>query len=178
MTAIQIIVAVIAVTLIPICMLCCKRLAVSAIIDNEDNGASAIDVKRLEVAQKLIVKTVSIERERGDSAIEFGDTHARDNGIINAAPQTNAEDSLLLQLRKSGMRSFRGLRKALRRKGKRGSNYDSKTCPICLESYKDGEKIGGSRNPSCDHFFHLICVTDWLRYRDECALCRATFVHF
>lgn len=56
MTAIQIIVAVIAVTLIPICMLCCKRLAVSAIIDNEDNGASAIDVKRLEVAQKLIVK--------------------------------------------------------------------------------------------------------------------------
>lgn len=55
---------------------------------------------------------------------------------------------------------------------------DSKACPICLEQYQNGEKIARSLNPSCDHMFHLDCIADWLMYRDECALCRATFIDF
>ena len=67
---------------------------------------------------------------------------------------------------------------ALRRHGKLEVFHNAKACSICLEPYKNGEKVARSRNPSCEHMFHLDCVVDWLKCRDECPLCRATFADF
>lgn len=52
----------------------------------------------------------------------------------------------------------------------------SKSCAICLESYKDGDEIAYSRNKQCAHYFHLDCISDWLRCRDECPVCRLVFL--
>ena len=119
---------------------------------------------------------MSIETSQNNFAIQFGDADAKDTTIIDSTQ--NDEQTVPSRVRRSLIYPLKRLRKAFRRKSKWVSNYDSKTCPICLEGYKDGEKIGGSKNPNCDHFFHLTCVVDWLRYRDECALCRATFINF
>ena len=60
---------------------------------------------------------------------------------------------------------------------KQKQSFDSKqACAICLEPYQDGEIVGASRNPNCEHIFHLNCIVNWLIQRDECALCRAPFV--
>ncbi len=67
---------------------------------------------------------------------------------------------------------------ALRRHGKLEVFHNSKSCSICLEPYKNGEKVARSRNPRCEHMFHLDCVVDWLKCRDECPLCRETFADF
>jgi len=118
---------------------------------------------------------VSVERSQNNVAVQFGDADAKDTTIIDSTQ--NDQQTVSFRVRRLLIYPLRRLRKALRRKSKWVSNYDSKNCPICLEDYKDGEKIGGSKNPNCEHFFHLTCVVDWLRYRDECALCRAAFVN-
>jgi len=55
MIAIQIIVAVIALILIPTCMLLCKRLAFAA-MEDETSGPTNAETKRLEIVEKLVVK--------------------------------------------------------------------------------------------------------------------------
>jgi len=65
MAVFQIIAAVMAVMLIPICMICCNRLAISLIIDNEDDSdPSADDDKNLEIAHKLIVKVSLLSNKK------------------------------------------------------------------------------------------------------------------
>ena len=52
----------------------------------------------------------------------------------------------------------------------------SASCAICLEKYEHGQKIAGSKNSNCNHYFHLGCITDWLLHCDKCALCREPFL--
>lgn len=52
----------------------------------------------------------------------------------------------------------------------------TKLCSICLECYREGEKICCSKNKKCDHFFHLDCITNWLFDHDGCPLCRENYL--
>ena len=51
-------------------------------------------------------------------------------------------------------------------------------CLICLEEYRNKEMVARSHNPSCDHVFHLSCISDWLVQHEGCPLCRAAFIDF
>lgn len=42
-------------------------------------------------------------------------------------------------------------------------------CPICLEEYKDGDNLGIMK---CRHAYHLSCIKDWLRRKNNCPICK------
>lgn len=47
----------------------------------------------------------------------------------------------------------------------------TQTCPICLEDFKEGEKL---RVLPCDHIFHPPCVDEWLqKWQRVCPLCKS-----
>ena len=45
---------------------------------------------------------------------------------------------------------------------------ESKECPICLEEYSIENKICYL---PCFHFFHSVCIKDWLKNSKKCPLC-------
>jgi len=52
----------------------------------------------------------------------------------------------------------------------------SRTCPICLSEYEDGERICWSYNTQCAHHFHAQCGIAWLARHTECPICRADYL--
>ena len=61
-----------------------------------------------------------------------------------------------------------------------GANRDeldeSRTCPICLCEYENGEQICWSNNRQCAHHFHSQCGIAWLAKHSECPICRAEYL--
>lgn len=51
-------------------------------------------------------------------------------------------------------------------------------CAICLIYYETGDTIAFSHNPKCQHHFHRLCITEWLKYHDECPCCRSNYLTF
>ena len=52
--------------------------------------------------------------------------------------------------------------------------YDEQCrCMICLENFKDGDRI---RRLPCGHIFHLDEIDKWLGLNNVCPLCRATVI--
>ncbi|XP_062026159.1 putative RING-H2 finger protein ATL69 [Rosa rugosa] len=47
---------------------------------------------------------------------------------------------------------------------------NDKTCSICLAEYQPKESLRGI--PVCNHYFHAICIDEWLRNNSTCPLCR------
>jgi Ring finger domain len=45
------------------------------------------------------------------------------------------------------------------------------TCAICLESWKPTDEV--SKFEPCGHLFHSGCISEWMRRKDTCAVCRA-----
>jgi len=76
--------------------------------------------------------------------------------------------------------SWRSLRKKSDRlsglSNREESLYSPRTCPICLESYKEGDEICWSKNEKCPHAFHLDCMTEWLMENDDCPMCRESYL--
>lgn len=63
------------------------------------------------------------------------------------------------------------------RSNKAGDELDeSRTCPICLCEYEDGESICWSHNKQCAHHFHAQCGIAWLAKHTECPICRANYL--
>ena len=52
------------------------------------------------------------------------------------------------------------------------------SCTICLETYRDGDCIAYSHNPSCHHNFHKNCLVEWLKRDNDdcCPICREKFL--
>ncbi|RVE47580.1 hypothetical protein evm_007778 [Chilo suppressalis] len=46
---------------------------------------------------------------------------------------------------------------------------EDKNCPICLKTFKSGEKA--IRMP-CNHIFHSTCILTWLNKTNSCPFCR------
>ncbi|THU54348.1 hypothetical protein C4D60_Mb10t24150 [Musa balbisiana] len=42
-------------------------------------------------------------------------------------------------------------------------------CAICLEEYKDTEKLG---TLNCGHDFHVGCISQWLQMKNVCPICK------
>ena len=57
------------------------------------------------------------------------------------------------------------------------SLYSPRACPICLESYKEGDEIAWSHNEQCLHAFHLSCILDWLIKHDQCPMCQVNYLN-
>ncbi|XP_022097695.1 RING finger protein 24-like [Acanthaster planci] len=73
----------------------------------------------------------------------------------------------LLRLKRSG-RVDTGFKTVSYTKKKIGAKFD--TCSVCLEEFEEGTKIGQC---ACQHVFHVVCISKWLRLRNTCPICNA-----
>jgi Ring finger domain len=46
---------------------------------------------------------------------------------------------------------------------------DQKQCPVCQENYSENQDVALL---NCNHIFHIKCISDWGKYKQECPLCR------
>mmetsp|Transcript_735 Transcript_735/g.1146 ORF Transcript_735/g.1146 Transcript_735/m.1146 type:complete len:583 (+) Transcript_735:125-1873(+) len=56
------------------------------------------------------------------------------------------------------------------------SLYSPKSCPICMEPYREGDSLAWSKNADCPHAYHLDCIMDWLMHNDDCPMCRGDYL--
>ena len=49
-------------------------------------------------------------------------------------------------------------------------------CPICLETFEEGQDLSRSQERKCQHTFHAECLNLWLMKHDGCPCCRVTFI--
>lgn len=47
---------------------------------------------------------------------------------------------------------------------------DNGPCAICLSDYKTKDAV--RTIPECNHYFHVVCVDEWLRLNATCPVCR------
>lgn len=50
------------------------------------------------------------------------------------------------------------------------------TCSVCLEDFKEGDRVRRIARKDCGHLFHSSCIRRWLRRRNKCPLCVRTVV--
>ncbi|GMJ03861.1 Arabidopsis Toxicos en Levadura 96 [Hibiscus trionum] len=55
---------------------------------------------------------------------------------------------------------------------RRLSRPGDNTCSICLCEYQANEKL--RTIPDCKHYFHAVCLDEWLKRNSACPLCRNT----
>lgn len=48
--------------------------------------------------------------------------------------------------------------------------YKNDPCTICLEPYDSEKKI--IKFNKCSHFFHSVCIENWLKLKSSCPLCK------
>ena len=60
--------------------------------------------------------------------------------------------------------------------GEKNDLHSPKICPICMESYTDGDDIVWSFNEECNHVFHRECIVCWLMKHDDCPMCRSPYI--
>ena len=48
-----------------------------------------------------------------------------------------------------------------------------KECRICLQNFVIGQEI---LTLPCFHFFHCNCISDWLRKKEECPICKSSII--
>jgi hypothetical protein len=53
------------------------------------------------------------------------------------------------------------------------SDEDGEVCVICFTNLKEGDRVG---NIPCNHLFHVHCLKEWLKKKNECPLCSATSI--
>ena len=46
-------------------------------------------------------------------------------------------------------------------------------CSICLEDFKEGDKI---KKLNCNHVYHEECLIPWLNKNDYCPMCRQNII--
>jgi hypothetical protein len=56
------------------------------------------------------------------------------------------------------------------------SKNEGRECAICIMSFEVGDDVCWSRNPECDHAFHIACLKPWLLEHIECPCCRNNYL--
>ena len=53
------------------------------------------------------------------------------------------------------------------------------SCAICLEAYRENDRVSYSKHRNCSHAFHTECILNWLQveYRNDCPCCRSQYIH-
>ncbi|KAL8234967.1 hypothetical protein R6Q59_021067 [Mikania micrantha] len=100
----------------------------------------------------------SQERSRGASLVEEIERKPRSSMVVGDLQME------VFGLKKSGSKKSNW--------GKMGliwKSSDQDECVVCLEKFKDGEKLG--RLP-CAHRFHSVCLLPWLESHAQCPCCR------
>ncbi|XP_042481712.1 E3 ubiquitin-protein ligase MBR1-like [Macadamia integrifolia] len=46
---------------------------------------------------------------------------------------------------------------------------DDVKCSICQEEYVEGDEVG---KLGCDHWYHVVCIHQWLRQKNWCPICK------
>ncbi|KAJ0764219.1 putative transcription factor C2H2 family [Helianthus annuus] len=64
-----------------------------------------------------------------------------------------------------------GISKCLREKIYYSMDQSYDTCPICLDEYENGEKIG--RIEKCGHEYHVDCIKKWVTMKKVCPICKS-----
>ena len=49
-------------------------------------------------------------------------------------------------------------------------------CSICLETFRVGDEVTWSKDLRCHHCFHSDCLITWLMKKEECPVCRSSFL--
>jgi len=87
--------------------------------------------------------------------------------------EEHTKDNILVE----SLREWRSMHHGIDDDGSTSSSlYSPKSCPICIEKYKDLDDICWSRNKKCYHAYHLNCMTQWLMKHDNCPMCRQKFL--
>jgi hypothetical protein len=53
---------------------------------------------------------------------------------------------------------------------------NGKECPICMNTFCEGDIVSWSANEKCSHVYHHECIKEWMLRRTECPCCRGTFL--
>ena len=53
---------------------------------------------------------------------------------------------------------------------------DNNGCPICLDTFEEGQDLSWSQEQKCHHIFHAECLEPWLMKHDDCPCCRVIFI--
>lgn len=97
--------------------------------------------------------------------------------VLKKVLSASARDLDLSRSRKGMKRIERRKSNLFLRSNKTGDELDlSRTCPICLCEYENGESICWSHNKQCAHHFHAQCGIAWLAKHTECPICRANYL--
>lgn len=58
-------------------------------------------------------------------------------------------------------------------------DWQTETCAICLEPYKENDDVSYSKHQNCTHAFHTSCILSWLKdeFRNDCPCCRGPYLH-
>ena len=51
---------------------------------------------------------------------------------------------------------------------------NKRSCLICLEDFKNREKIYSLK---CNHIFHIRCLNKWIKRNHKCPICRTFFIN-
>ena len=85
-------------------------------------------------------------------------------GICHQNNENNENDSLRNDsLRNSLLTKIEG------KKSFYEKNNENDICSICLENFIKKDKI---ITLGCDHYYHVECITNWLKKDETCPLCR------
>jgi len=48
-------------------------------------------------------------------------------------------------------------------------------CAICYDNFEDQEVVS---LPECGHYYHIMCIKNWLSIKPECPCCKRSLSHF
>jgi hypothetical protein len=57
----------------------------------------------------------------------------------------------------------------IKRELAKNPDMKDENCTICVSKYQIGENV---TELNCKHIFHTECISEWVKYKSECPVCR------
>lgn len=155
---------------------------VSPISDNDDKTKmkhSLVESNDADFDKKSVVST---DEESGKfEEVDLSSDAATATSASNLEVEDNEDESNEKNRKESffsnAIRSIRAsIRASLTDCSASSSQTKENVCPICLDTYNDGDEMCLSKNEKCHHSFHYDCMVGWLIDHDDCPICRAKYI--